>query len=240
MFMASVNPSEASQTVQQSIPPLEPGDKLTREEFERRYHAMPNVKKAERIEGVVFMPSPVRQRRHSRPNNWLIGWLFAYEAATPGVESGGNATVRLDLDNDEQPDALLLIDPAHGGHARLSADDYIEHAPELVGEIFASSVSYDLHTKLHVYRRNGVREYIVWRVLDQRIDWFELVAGEYQPVAPDADGILRSRVFSGLWLDPAALLRGELLRVLAVVQEGIASPEHADFVKKLQAAQSQS
>ena len=41
------------------ILPLEHGDHLTREEFERRYEAMPHVRKAELIEGVVYMPSPV-------------------------------------------------------------------------------------------------------------------------------------------------------------------------------------
>jgi Uma2 family endonuclease len=217
------------------VPPLEPGDRLTRDEFERRYDAMPHLKKAELIEGVVYMPSPVRLRHHGRPHFRLLTWLGTYEAATPGVEGGDNTTVRLDLDNEPQPDGFLLIDPACGGQARISADDYVELAPELVGEIAASSASYDLHTKLHVYRRNGVREYIVWRVLERQLDWFVLRAGQFQALAPAADGIVRSEVFPGLWLDPAALLSGDMLRVLAVVQQGLASPEHADFVHKLQA-----
>src|SRR5262249_33252195 len=153
--------------------------------FERRYEAMPHVKKAELIEGVVYMPSAVRYRPHGRPHFQLIGWLAAYEAATPGVEGGDNTSVRLDLDNEPQPDALLLVDPAHGGQAVISADHYIERAPELVAEVAASSASYDLHTKLNVYRRNGVREYIVWRVLEQQIDWFVLRAGSYERQTPD-------------------------------------------------------
>src|SRR5215472_16033211 len=140
--------------------PLEPGDRLTRPEFERRYDAMPHLRKAELIEGVVHMPSPVRYRRHGRPHALLMGWLIHYEAATPGVETADNSTARLDLDNEPQPDAVLLIDPARGGQARISADDYIENAPELVAEVASSSVSIDLTTKLHVYRRNGVREYV--------------------------------------------------------------------------------
>jgi Uma2 family endonuclease len=196
---------------------------------------MPHLKKAELIEGVVYMPSPVRLRRHGQPHLRLLTWLGTYEAATPGVEGGDNGTVRLDLDNEPQPDGFLLIDPACGGQARISADDYVELAPELVSEIASSSASYDLHTKLLVYRRNGVREYIVWRVLDRQLDWFVLRAGQFQPLLPDAVGILRSEVFPGLWLDAAALLRGDMLRVLAVVQQGLASQEHADFVQKLQA-----
>src|SRR5262245_39777359 len=94
------------------IPPLEPGDHLTREEFERRYEAMPDLKKAELIEGVVHMPSPVRWNRHARPNTHLVGWMATYEAHTPGVQAGDNGTVRLDLDNEPQPDATMIIDPA--------------------------------------------------------------------------------------------------------------------------------
>lgn len=215
------------------VPPLEPGDRLTRDEFERRYEAMPNLKKAELIEGVVYMPSAVRHRRHGRPNSHLINWLGHYEAATPGVESADNTTARLDLDNVPQPDALLLIDPARGGQARISEDDYIEGAPELVAEISASSASFDLHTKLNVYRRNGVREYLVWRVLDGVIDWFVLRGGEYVRLASDAEGIRRSEVFPGLWLDAAALVRGDLAGVLVILEQGLATPEHAAFVAKL-------
>jgi Uma2 family endonuclease len=219
----------------QRIPrPLEPGDRLTREEFERRYDAMPQLKKAELIEGMVYMPSPVRLRRHGQPHFRLIAWLGAYEAATPGAIGGDNTSARLDLDNEPQPDAMLLIDPARGGQARISPDDYVETAPELVSEVAASSVGFDLHTKLHVYRRNGVCEYVVWRVLDQQVDWFMLRSGQFQPLLPDAEGILRSEVFPGLWLDAAAMVRGDMLRVLAVVQQGLASAEHATFVERLE------
>lgn len=214
-------------------PQLEQGDHLTRAEFERRYQAMRHLKKAELIEGEVYMPSPVRARRHGRPHAHFIGWLTQYEAATPGVEAGDNGTVRLDLDNEPQPDGLMYIDPARGGQCRISDDDYIESAPELVGEIASSSASYDLHTKLHVYRRNGVREYIVWRVLDRQIDWLVLREGQYENKSPDADGILRSEVFPGLWLDPAAIVRGDLAAVLTVLQTGLSSPEHAAFVARL-------
>jgi Uma2 family endonuclease len=146
---------------------------------------------------------------------------------------GDNSTVRLDLDNEPQPDGSLLIDPECGGQTRISADGYIEGAPELVLEVASSSASYDLHTKRHVYRRNGVREYVVWRVLDEAIDWFVLRDGEYERLDLGDDGILRSEVFAGLWLDPAALVRHDLATVLATVQRGVASPDHAAFAATL-------
>jgi Uma2 family endonuclease len=216
-----------------ALPALENGDRLTRAEFERRYEAMPDLKKAELIEGVVYVPSPVRHRQHGSPHAHLVGWLFQYAANTPGVEVGDNSSVRLDLDNEPQPDALLFIDPACGGQVRISTDGIIEGAPELVAEVASSSVSYDLHAKLHVYRRNGVREYLVWRVLEREIDWFVLRAGLYERMPVDAQGLLRSEIFAGLWLDPAALLHGDLATVLAIVQQGLAGPEHVAFVTRL-------
>jgi Uma2 family endonuclease len=135
-------------TPQHGLPPLENGDRLTRDEFERRYEAMPHLKKAELIEGVVYVPSPVRYRHHGAPHAHLISWLGQYAAGTPGVAVSDNSTVRLDLDNEPQPDGLLLIDPACEGQARFSPDDYIEGSPELVAEVASSSVSYDLHAKL--------------------------------------------------------------------------------------------
>jgi Uma2 family endonuclease len=216
-----------------AVPALENGDRLTRAEFERRYESMPLLKKAELIEGVVYVPSPVRHRQHGSPHAHLIGWLFQYAANTPGVEVGDNSSVRLDQDNEPQPDALLFIEPACGGQVRIGDDGIIEGAPELVAEVASSSVSYDLHVKLHVYRRNGVREYVVWRVLEQAVDWFVLRDGQYERMPLDAQGLVHSEVFPGLWLDPEALLRGDLATVLAVVQQGLTSPEHHAFVARL-------
>jgi Uma2 family endonuclease len=231
--MATVSGKGPPPSPESVIPPLEPGDRLSRAEFERRYEAMPELNKAELIEGIVYMPSPVRLRRHGRPHAHLIHWLVDYEFATPGAIIAGNATVRLDLDNEPQPDAVLLIDPAHGGQARIAADDYIEDAPELVAEVSSSTVSFDLNTKLKVYRRNGVREYIVWRVRDREIDWFLLRGRRYVRLPLDKTGLYRSKVFAGLWLDPAALVRGDTARVQAALQRGLASAEHAAFVARL-------
>ena len=151
----------------------------------------------------------------------------------PGVIIADNASVRLDLDNEPQPDAVLFIDPVHGGQARITEDDYVDSAPELVAEVAASSASYDLNTKLNVYRRNEVREYIVWRVLDREIDWFMLCDGEFVRLPLDEAGLYRSKVFPGLWLDPAALVRGDTQSVQAALQRGLASREHAEFVARL-------
>ncbi len=214
-----------------SIPPLESGDHLSRSEFERRYHAMPHLKKAELIEGVVFVASPLRFRSHAEPHGHLMTWLGTYAAFTPGVRIGDNPTVRLDLDNEPQPDAVLLIDEALGGYSTLSEDGYIEGAPELVAEVAASSVSIDLFDKKRAYLRNGVQEYIVWQVLDQKLTWFKLIEDEYIEQPPDENGILCSTIFPGLWLNVNALLQDEMPEVLNVLQQGIQSPEHERFTK---------
>ena len=214
-------------------PPLENGDRLTRREFERRYEAMPQIKKAELIEGVVHMPSAVRHRSHSRPHSQVMAWLGVYWAATPGVDLGDNATVRLDVDNEVQPDALLRLEPRMGGRSRISADDYIEGAPELIVEIASSSAAYDLHDKLKVYRRNGVQEYVVWQVYEKLLDWFQWSEGEYVRLMPDEGDVVRSRVFPGLYLAVAALLEGDLARVLAELQKGLGTDEHMAFAERL-------
>jgi hypothetical protein len=218
-----------------AVPPLESGDHLTRDEFERRYEAMPQLKKAELIEGVVYVPSPTRFVQHGRPHAALMGWLCAYWFATPGVDAADNTSIRLDLSNEPQPDAFLIIEPARGGQARVDADGYVDGGPELVAEVAASRATIDLNTKFRVYQRNNVREYLVWRVLDQAIDWFVLRQGRYEALLPTA-GVYRSEVFPGLWLDPAALARLDLAAMQQTLQQGLASPEHAAFVGQLAAA----
>ncbi len=212
-----------------SEPLLEPGDRLSRSEFERRYERMPHVKKAELIEGTVYMPSPARARKHSQPQIYLAGVLTVYAAETPGVECFDNATVRLDLENEPQPDLALMKTSARGGQARISAADYIEGAPELVVEIVGSSNAYDLHQKKGAYRRNGVLEYLAWITGENRIVWWELREEEYQEIVPGPGGLLKSGVFPGLWLDVPALLSGDMKGVLATVRRGLDSPEHQAF-----------
>jgi len=210
-------------------PLLEPGDRLSREEFERRYERMPHLKKAELIEGIVYMPSPVRATNHSIPHFDVSGWIWSYVAETPGLQCADNPTVRLDLDNEPQPDLVLFKLPEKGGQTRISADDYIEGAPELVVEIVGSSRAYDLHQKKGAYRRNGVREYLAWITGEQRLVWWELRDGEYQEIVPSAEGLLKSGVFPGLWLDTQALLQGDKKKMLTVLRQGLDSAEHRGF-----------
>ncbi|MCI0683430.1 MAG: Uma2 family endonuclease [Gemmataceae bacterium] len=217
-----------------TLPPLHNGDRLTREEFLRRYDAMPNLKKAELIEGVVYMPSPVRQDRHSKQHGQIVTLAGNYSAATPGVELGNNPSLVLDVKNMPQPDVVLYIRPEAGGRAHVNNEGYIVGGPEWIAEVSASTVSNDLHDKLECYRRNGVREYLVWRVEDRAIDWFTLRGDRYERLQPDSDGLFKSAVFSGLRLDSRALLADDLPTVLKVVQQGVETPEHAAFVQQLE------
>ena len=197
---------------------LEPGDHLTREEFHRRYCARRDIRKAELIDGVVYMPSPVRAELHGAPHAAVIGWLYAYRARNRMVRVLDNATVYLEGENEIQPDACLWYE-ASGG-PRLTASNYLEGAPQLVVEVAASSASYDLHEKKEAYRRSGVREYIVWRVLDGVIDWFELRNGAYISREPDENGIIESVQFAGLRLHIASLLADDAAGVLAALRQG--------------------
>ena len=216
-----------------STPPLENGDRLTRDEFERRYEAMPHLKKAELIKGVVYMGSPVRFGKHGEPHARLLTWLGTYAAFTKGVRFAGNATVRLASETEPQPDALFRVEAEGRANSRISADDYVEGPPELVAEISSSTVSYDLHDKMDAYRRAGVKEYLVWRVEDQEFDWFLLRDGEYVRISPSADGVCESRTFPGLRLAVEALLAGDMARVMGDLQKGLDDAEHAEFVASL-------
>ncbi len=218
-------------------PRLYAGQRLDREEFYRRIEELEQQGKStrgiERLEGVVYMPAAIRMEQHSEPQGFIVGWLAQYAAATPGVQFGGDATSKVDPDNDPEGDAVLRIRPEFGGQSGRDRRGYIDGAPELLVEVTGSSSTRDLQLKFEIYRRNGVLEYLVWETIAEEFYWFVLQEGDYHRVSPDADGVIQSRVFPGLWLDVTALLRGDLARVLAVVQQGIASPEHAEFVNRL-------
>jgi Uma2 family endonuclease len=214
------------------VPPLSSGDHLSREEFERRYEAMPRSVKAELIAGVVYVQAPI-SAGHSEPHGDLMGWLALYRFATPGVLVGDNGTILIGADSEPQPDAYLRIAAVKQGQARIGARGYVEGAPELVAEIAATSANYDLHEKMDLYRRHGVREYLVWRVFDQDFDWFILRDGQFERLTLAADKVYRSEVFPGLWLDKAALLAKDLAAVQRQLQAGLATPEHAAFVQRL-------
>lgn len=226
----------ALDSVHKRAPVLQNGDYLTRTEFERRFDATPGLKKADLIEGIVYLSSPVSVALHGRPHSHLTGWLGQYVARTSGLDAASSASVRLDEANMPQPDAVLFMPEEVGGRAHVDQDDYVSGPPDLVCEVATSNVSIDLHGKLNVYRRNGVREYLVLRTQDQAVDWFQLKDGAYVPMTPHEDGLLKSNLFSGLWLDPAALLAGDLPKLFAAVDAGTSTDEHRAFVEKLLAS----
>lgn len=230
VFLAS---EQGSRRINPKLPPLENGDHLSRDEFRLRLDNMPDIMKAERLRGMVFMPPPVSATNHGVPHSRIMFWLGVYWSATPEVIVGDNSTLWMRSDDDAQPDAMLLILPEHGGQARFDGKGYVEGCPELIAEVAASSADYDLHLKRDVYRNNLVPEYLVWSVHDEEISWFGLRGVEYGRIDPGPDGIVRSEVFPGLWLDAAAMLRGDLATVLRVAQSGTSTPEHASFRKRL-------
>lgn len=199
-----------------AIPPLQNGDRLTADEFHRRYEAMPELKKAELIDGWVYIDPTFGKFACGRGRALVIAWLGKYVAERDGCgcEAGLNPTVFLDRLNTPQPDAILRRSERAGGMSRLDGEGYLVGPPELVVEVAASSVSYDLHEKADTYRRHGVREYLVWRVEDRAIDWFANRAGRFEPLSAEG-GVIVSEVFDGLRLDVAAALGGDAAAVLA-------------------------
>ena len=192
---------------------LEAGDHLTREEFHRRYLARPDIKKAELIDGVVYVPSPLRGDYHGKPHGFVMLWLGTYALGVPEAECMDSTTLLLDGNVEVQPDAMLWH-PVDGG-PYMNERGFIVGPPQLIVEVSASSATYDLHVKKEAYRRNGVLEYVVWRVLDEAIDWFRLQDGAYVLIEPNADGIVESEQFPGLRLHVQSMLAGDLTAVVA-------------------------
>ena len=220
-----------------SVLPLEDGDHMSVAELLRRWDTLPEAWKAEHarvelIEGVVRIMPPISGGSHAEPHFDFVAFLGVYRWATPGVHGGGPASIILGDKTMPEPDAFLALDPKCGGNVRFDEKGYIHGPPELLAEISSSSVSYDLHTKKELYRKFKVKEYVVWRVKEQAVDWFVLRGEQFEPL-PANDGIYRSEVFPGLWLASAALVAGGFAQVSQVLQQGLASPEHRAFVERL-------
>jgi Uma2 family endonuclease len=211
-------------------PPLREGDRLGSAEFLRRWEAMPLLKHAELIGGVCFMPSPVNYP-HARIHSSMDAWLWFYQDATPGCETGADCTWAMGPKDVPQPDIFLRILAEFGGQSRVEGA-YATGAPELVVEVSGSSVSRDLGVKLDLYRRAGVREYLTVLLESREVLWRYLSRGRYREITADDAGLLRSRLFPGLWLDPDALWSPKR-SIRTAVEEGIRSPEHAAFVRRL-------
>jgi len=193
---------------------------------------MPDCKKAELIEGVVYVPSPARLR-HGQPQSRLITWIGNYVDATPGTDYADNATNRLDSENEPQPDVALFIDPDCGGQTRVSDDGYLTGPIEFIAEVSVSSVALDRGPKLRTYERHGVRGYLIWRVDDELLEWYVLRDDGFELQPIPEDGIYRSETFPGLWLNAAAMLRRDGKSVMNTLNDGLASDDHADFLPRL-------
>jgi Uma2 family endonuclease len=213
-----------------AIPPLENGDHLDQPTFHQRYLAMPPDFRAELIQGVVFVPSPLKMP-HGEHHALVVTWTTTYRFATPGTRSSDNPTVILGEDSEPQPDAVLLVDASRGGNAQIDEDEYVVGPPELIVEVASSSEAYDMHEKLRDYERAGVLEYVVVLLREGVVRWFVLEDGEYRDWPVAEDGLFHSRGFPGLWLDAEALLRLDGRRVLDVLQQGLNDPAHAAFVE---------
>ncbi len=220
-------------TVEMQVPPLVEGQRLSREEFMRRWEAMPHLKCAELIKGVVHIMSSPLSLEHGDQDFDFGAWLAAYAVHTPGTK-GNKASTHLMLADAPQPDSHLRILPEAGGRTKRIGK-YLEGGLEFIGEVSLTSASYDLGDKFDLYEEAGVLEYVVVLVEEREIRWFHRQGDKLQPVAEPPDGIWRSRVFPGLWLNGPAFLAGDMAKVLATLNEGLQSPEHARFVQELAA-----
>ncbi len=220
---------------EQGFPWLENGEQMDQKTFHERYLRMPPGIKAELIGGIVYIMASPLSYRHGRGDARASGWLFLYSAATPGTEVQLAATTILGPKSEPQPDSALLILPEYGGQTTVddSREGYTVGGPELVVEVAQSSRSYDLGTKLADYERGGVREYLVLDMKDQVVRWHHRVGERFAPLGRDGDGLIRSRTFPGLWLDPDAMMANDKPRLIAALNLGLASPEHAAFVADL-------
>lgn len=223
-----------------AVPPLRDGDRLTVEEFERRWEAMPNLKHAELIEGRVYMnAAALRWDWRAEPHTLAIFAMSMYSAFTTGVRCGSEPSVRMEPLSMPQPDVVLRIAEECGGRSRIE-QGYVVGGPEFVTEISASTEKHDLGIKKELYLRAGIQEYLNWSVLEERIVLFRWESGNYLELTPGADGILKSQVLPGLWFDPAAMIRGDKMRVMEVLHLGLQSPEHQEFVLELKGRRAES
>jgi Uma2 family endonuclease len=217
------------------LPPLEAGQRLDQPTFHERYEAMPPATRAELIGGIVHMPSPLRDD-HGETSFTAAAWLGHYKRFTRGIRGADNVTVILGDCGELQPDCILRIPEALGGPTRINPEGYLTGPPELVVEVARSSRLVDLGSKKQDYRRAGVPEYLVIELDPNRVHWFVLDQGRYAVHPPGPDGIFRSRIFPGLWLDAAALFDDALESLFRTLDRGLATPEHAAFAARLAGA----
>jgi Uma2 family endonuclease len=214
------------------LPPLVAGEHLDQPTFHERFEAMPPGTWAELVDGVVYMPSPMRHD-HGQESRVVAGWLDSYQRLTPGVDGGDGSTLKLDLRGEPQADHHLRIPADAGGQSRIDEEGYIAGAPELVVEVARSTRSFDLNAKKADYERVGVREYLVVELDPNRIHWFVRRGDHFEDLSAGPDGIYRSEVFPGLWLDPRALYAQDRDRLYRILRRGVRSADHAVFAARV-------
>ncbi len=212
------------------LPSLHNGDRMSQAEFHRRYEAYPEDVKFELIGGTVYMASPLK-RQHGTYHIELSLVLGHYKAGTPGVEAADNMTAILGEESEPQPDLMLRLLSECGGQSRYNEEDYLVGAPELIAEVAHSSRAIDMNRKRQDYLEAGVQEYLVFCVEEQELHWFHFPSR--RKLKADRNGIWKSRIFPGLWLAGPALLARDSVRLIAAVQQGLATPEHAAFAQRL-------
>jgi Uma2 family endonuclease len=213
---------------------LENGARMDQKTFHALYERAPEGFRAELIGGVVYVMSSPVSLNHGRPHARLVTWLDVYSGDTPGTAVGDNTTSVLSSESEPQPDAFLVIEPDHGGRATIDDKGYVHGAPELVAEVAHSTASIDLNEKRADYEKAGVAEYVVVHVKEKAIRWFAREQGRFVDLHAGSDGIMKSRAFPGLWLDPTAFFERPTRRLLAVLRRGLESEEHAAFVAGLE------
>jgi Uma2 family endonuclease len=225
-------PSQFHWAAERYIPPFENGDRMDQKTFMALYEQTPKGFRAELINGEVHTPSPVSVR-HGRPHQHLSTLLGTYAVETEGTEAFIDITAIMSQNSVPQPDLSLIVTPEAGGQTAENARGYLTGAPELAVEVSNTTAGIDLNAKLLDYERYGVREYLVVIVREREVRWYGRRKDRFTPMKPDADGVLKSKVFPGLWLDTAGVFDRSAKQLLATLRKGLASPEHAKFAAKL-------
>ncbi|MDR3637742.1 MAG: Uma2 family endonuclease [Isosphaeraceae bacterium] len=225
--------STVDHTEKKTLPPLIAGQRLDRATFHERYEAMPPDTRAELVGGIVYMPSPLGYDHGERDAD-ISDWIGHYKRYTPGVRRALNATTQFDDYGEPQPDLQLRIPEERGGSSRIE-NGYVVGPPEFVIEVSKTTRKHDLGPKKADYERAGVAEYLFIGLDPQEIRWFIRRGDRFEELPPGADGVYRSEVFPGLWLEPAAFFDEDTDRLFATLDRGLATAEHQAFVARLSA-----
>jgi Uma2 family endonuclease len=214
---------------------LENGARMNQPMFHALYKNTPEGFRAQLIGGIVYVMASPTSLRHGRPHARVVHWLGLYSDETPGTDVLDNTTNILGPESEPEPDACLLIQPEYGGRTTTDENEMLVGAPELVVEVANTTRAIDLGRKKADYQEAGVQEYVVVLAQEQSAVWFRHTADGFVDLAVGADGVFRSELFPGLWLDPRGIFDPTTRRLTTVSRKGLASPEHAAFIADLAA-----